>query len=309
MTPRRYTFIIADRRSGKMLRSTINIRPALVTLVILAALPILIGQAIALKASLDTASVVAKSQTFERENAKFRSLSQALSGKIGQLQTVIVDVGARSQLDPAVSSSMERLPSLIKAQAMGMGTAHQTTALGKQRKWTSLSTPEETFIWLHMLLDGLESQIDIVSTAVAQRNELAQATPTLWPTRGWLSSTMGRRKDPFTGSPDFHSGIDIAAMRGRSIYATASGEVIAVGAQGNYGKRIVINHGFGLETRYGHLLGYTVKKGDWVERGDQIGQMGNTGRTTGYHLHYEVLANGQILNPLRLLTQQAPLEK
>ncbi len=308
MTPRRYTFIIADRRSGKMLRSTINIRPALITLVILAALPVLIGQAIALKASLDAASVVAKSQTLERENAKFRSLSQALSEKIGKLQTVIVDVGARSQLDPAVNSSMERLPSLIKTQAMGMGTA-QAVALGKQGEWTALSTPEETFIWLHMLLDGLESQIDIVSTAVAQRNELAQATPTLWPTRGWLSSTMGRRKDPFTGSLAFHRGIDIAGMRGRPIYATASGEVVAVGAQGNYGKRIVINHGFGLETRYGHLLSYTVKKGDFVERGDQVGRMGNTGRTTGYHLHYEVLANGRILNPLRLLTQQTPLEK
>ena len=308
MTPRRYTFIIADRRSGKILRSTINIRPALVTLVVLAALPILIGQGIALKASLDTASVVAKSQTLERENARFRSLSQTLSGKIEALQTVITDVGARSQLDPAISASMERLPSLIKTQAMGMGTA-QITTLGEQRELASLSTPEETFIWLHMLLDGLETQIDIVSTAVAQRNELAQATPTLWPAEGWLSSTMGRRKDPFTGTPDFHRGIDIAGMRGRPIYATASGEVVNVGVQGNYGKRVIVNHGFGIETRYGHLLSYTVEEGDRVERGDQIGRMGDTGRATGYHLHYEVLANGRILNPLRLLTQQPPLEK
>ena len=308
MTPRRYTFIIADRRSGKILRSTINIRPALVTLVVLAALPILIGQGIALKASLDTASVVAKNQTLERENAKFHSLSQALSGKIEALQSVITDVGARSQLDPAVSASMERLPSLIKTQAMGMGTV-QITTLGEQRELASLSTPEETFIWLHMLLDGLETQINIVSTAVAQRNELAQATPTLWPARGWLSSTMGRRKDPFTGTPDFHRGIDIAGMRGRPIYATASGEVVNVGVQGNYGKRVIVNHGFGIETRYGHLLSYTVEEGDRVERGDQIGRMGDTGRATGYHLHYEVLANGRILNPLRLLTQQTPLEK
>jgi len=308
MTPRRYTFIIADRRSGKVLRSTINIRPALITLVVLAALPILIGQGIALKASLDAASIVAKSQTFERENARFRSLSQTLSGKIEALQTVITDVGARAQLDPAVSSSIERLPSLTRTRAMGMGTT-QTTALGGQKELAALSTPEETFVWLHMLLDGLESQISIVSTAVAQRNELAQATPTLWPTRGWLSSTMGRRKDPFTGAPVFHRGIDIAGMRGRPVYATASGEVVAVGTQGNYGKRVIIDHGFDIETRYGHLLGYTVEEGDWVERGDQVGRMGDTGRTTGYHLHYEVLANGRLLNPLRLLTQQTPLEK
>ena len=151
MTPRRYTFIIADRRSGKVLRSTINIRPALITLVVLAALPILIGQGIALKASLDAASVAAKSQTFERENAKFRSLSQSLSGKIEALQAVITDVGARAQLDPSVSSSIEGLPSLTRARAMGMGTV-QTTALGEQRELAALSTTEETFVWLHMLL-------------------------------------------------------------------------------------------------------------------------------------------------------------
>jgi murein DD-endopeptidase MepM/ murein hydrolase activator NlpD len=109
-----------------------------------------------------------------------------------------------------------------------------------------------------------------------------------------------------TGSPDFHAGLDIAGEKGQPVYATAAGMITHVGYQGAYGNLIVIDHGFGLETRYGHLLDYKVKLGDQVRRGDVIAHVGATGRATGYHLHYEVLANGKLLNPLKLLTQQTP---
>jgi murein DD-endopeptidase MepM/ murein hydrolase activator NlpD len=115
---------------------------------------------------------------------------------------------------------------------------------------------------------------------------------------------MGVRKDPMTGDNDYHSGLDIAGERGQPVHATAEGTVIHVGYSGAYGNLIVIDHGFGLETRYGHLLSYSVKAGAKVKRGDVIGQVGATGRATGYHLHYEVLANGRLLNPLQLLTQK-----
>ena len=87
---------------------------------------------------------------------------------------------------------------------------------------------------------------------------------------------------------------------------TADGKVESTSFQGEYGNLIVINHGFGLESKYGHLLDYSVHQGDRVERGDVIGHVGATGRATGYHLHYEVHANGKLLNPLQLLTQQRP---
>jgi murein DD-endopeptidase MepM/ murein hydrolase activator NlpD len=106
-----------------------------------------------------------------------------------------------------------------------------------------------------------------------------------------------------TGSASFHSGLDIAAVKGQPVYATADGTVTEAGYHGAYGKSILINHGFGLQTRYGHLLDYTVKLDDRVKRGDVIGRVGATGRATGYHLHYEVMANGQLLNPLRLLSR------
>jgi len=87
------------------------------------------------------------------------------------------------------------------------------------------------------------------------------------------------------------------------VYATAAGKVSFAGYSGNYGNLIVIDHGFGLQTRYGHLLGYKVKVGEQVKRGSEIGKVGATGRATGYHLHYEMLANGKLLNPMQLLTQ------
>jgi murein DD-endopeptidase MepM/ murein hydrolase activator NlpD len=138
---------------------------------------------------------------------------------------------------------------------------------------------------------------------VERRNALADATPSLWPSYGWLSSTMGMRKDPITGGDEYHAGLDIAGDRGDAVYATAAGTVRYVGRQGAYGNLIVIDHDFGLETRYGHLLKYLVTPGAKVRRGDVIAQVGSTGRATGYHLHYEVVANGRLINPLTLLTQ------
>ena len=88
------------------------------------------------------------------------------------------------------------------------------------------------------------------------------------------------------------------------MYATGSGTVSELGYQGAYGNLIVIDHGFGLQTRYGHLLKFLVRPGAKVQRGDIIGQVGATGRATGYHLHYEVTANGRLINPLQLLTQK-----
>ena len=117
---------------------------------------------------------------------------------------------------------------------------------------------------------------------------------------------MGRRTDPMTGGADYHPGLDIAGDKGQPVYATAAGVVTHAGRQGAYGNLIVIDHGFGLETRYGHLSGFQVHQGDRVQRGDLIGRLGATGRATGNHLHYEVLANGRLLNPLKLLTQQKP---
>ena len=180
---------------------------------------------------------------------------------------------------------------------MGGPTASTTLALVT----SGLGSPENTFGLLKDLLSGLEDRLQTVRTDVDKRNQLAAATPSIWPTHGWLSSSMGNRADPFTGEKDFHPGLDISADKGDPVYATADGKVVNASAAGNYGNLVILDHGYGLETRYGHLSAFKVKLGQTVKRGDLLGLVGATGRATGSHLHYEVRANGRILNPLQLL--------
>ncbi len=131
----------------------------------------------------------------------------------------------------------------------------------------------------------------------------ASATPSIWPTHGWLTGTFGGRSDPFSGESAFHQGLDISTDKGQPVLATADGTVESASYTGDYGNLVVIAHAFGLATRYGHLSAFGVKPGQSVKRGDVIGYVGSTGRATGFHLHYEILANGKLINPLQLLTQ------
>src|SRR5262245_29379848 len=300
MRSRRYTIIIADRTSGVVRRVTISVRQVLASTCALLALPILIGMGAAWKAKSDVSELEAIQATLELENANYRAATNALAGQVESLQAAVSEVGARSALDPNVARAMEKLPSLVKARAMGGGTEVQQSA---QTMLSAVTSPEDTFGLLRTLLTAIETGLDSMRRNVERRNALADATPSIWPAQGWLSSRPGARRDPVTGEPEFHGGLDIAGDKGQPVYATAAGTVVSAGYQGAYGKLIEIDHDFGLTTRYGHLLNFTVKAGDQVKRGQVIGQVGATGRATGYHLHYEVLANGKLLNPLQLLTQ------
>lgn len=119
--------------------------------------------------------------------------------------------------------------------------------------------------------------------------------------KGVLTSPFGMRKDPFTGQPAFHKGIDIAAARGTDIQAFEGGEVTFAGWRGGYGNLVVLRHPNGLETRYGHAAALNVKAGDTVRAGQVIAEVGSTGRSTGNHLHFEVRVGGEAVNPLPYL--------
>ena len=275
-------------------------------------LPILIGIGAAWKAKSDVSGLFTSQQTLELENASFRTATSELSDQIASLQSAISDLGAQAALDPNLARTMEKLPALTKARAMGGNVTPATTARQDStyaRTLSALSNPDDTFGLLRSLLEGLESRLQSVRTNVEKRNALANATPSIWPAHGWLSSGMGPRTDPVNGRTDYHNGLDIAGDKGQAVYATAAGTVTQAGYSGAYGNLIVVDHGFGLETRYGHLSGFNVQKGTHVKRGEMIGKLGSTGRTTGNHLHYEVMASGRLLNPLQLLTQQKPRDR
>jgi murein DD-endopeptidase MepM/ murein hydrolase activator NlpD len=306
MASKRYTIILADRSSGVVRRATFSLRPVVIASGIVLALPVLIGIGAAWKARADVADLLVSHQQLEQENASFRSATDQLATQITSLEAAIQDLGTRSALDPKLAKTMDKLPAVVKSRAMGGSPEADRAA---ERTLSALAVPEDTFGLLRTLLEGLESRLNVVSRNVDRRNALAAATPSIWPAQGWLTSTMGYRADPLTGEDDFHAGLDIAGERGQPVFATAAGTVTHAGWESGYGNLITLDHGFGLETRYGHLLNYKVKAGQKVNRGDVIGHVGNTGHSTGYHLHYEVRANGKILNPLQLLSQQKPRDQ
>lgn len=134
----------------------------------------------------------------------------------------------------------------------------------------------------------------------AQLIDIAEDVPLGIPSAGYLSSGFGRRRDPFNGKTAFHSGIDIAHFVGTKVYATASGTVVRAGSMPGYGRVVEVANGERFHTLFGHLHKILVKKGDKIARGDVIGTMGNSGRSTGPHLHYEIRDHGRAINPYRL---------
>ena len=153
-------------------------------------------------------------------------------------------------------------------------------------------------------LDNLDQQAKIQSISFQEldnffknQKSLLSSTPSIWPTRGWLTSKFGFRKSPFTGLREKHQGWDIAARSGSPVRATADGEVVVEGREYGYGNMIEIDHGYGVVTRYGHNSKHLVKVGDYVKRGQVISLVGSTGRSTGPHLHYEVLLHNVPVTP------------
>jgi murein DD-endopeptidase MepM/ murein hydrolase activator NlpD len=304
MTGRRYTVVIADRSSGVLRQLTVNLRVVSAIVLTVIALPILIGLGAKWSARGEIDLLESSNSVLQVENGSYRAATGELTAQIQSLETVINDLGVRSQLDPAQARAMQKLPAVVKTRAAGGSKIPADAAVAEVAK-AAFATPEDTFGILRDLLKGLESRLRSVRTNVERREALASSTPSIWPAHGWLTGTFGGRSDPFSGEPAFHQGLDISTEKGQPVFATADGTVETASYTGDYGNLIAIKHGFGLVTRYGHLSRYNVKPGSSVKRGDVIGYVGATGRATGAHVHYEILANGQLINPLQLLTQPA----
>jgi len=303
MRARRYTIVIADRSSGVVRRITLSLRPTLVIVAGVLVLPVLVGLGARWSARVEIGHLQTENAALEIENGSYRAATGELTGQIQSLENVIADLGQRAKLDPGQARAMQKLPAFVKARATG-GNLTPNAAISELAR-APLAPPEDTFGVLRDLLQGLESRLRFVRRDVERQEALASATPSIWPTHGWLTGTFGGRSDPFSGEPAFHQGLDISTDKGQPVRATADGAVESASYTGDYGNLVVLKHGFGLTTRYGHLSSFAVKPGQTVKRGDTIGYVGSTGRATGFHLHYEILANGKLINPLQLLTQPA----
>jgi murein DD-endopeptidase MepM/ murein hydrolase activator NlpD len=148
----------------------------------------------------------------------------------------------------------------------------------------------------------------VCSSDLQEQYKLLKHTPSIFPTNGTIMSGFGYRLDPFTKTPEFHTGLDIANQSAPPIYASADGEVIFADYLPGYGKTLKIDHGYGYITVYAHLNSFKVKVGDKVKRHQLIGYMGSTGRSTGTHLHYEVRIANDKVNPLNFIDFDSIIE-
>jgi murein DD-endopeptidase MepM/ murein hydrolase activator NlpD len=274
------------------------------------AFPVLVGVGLRVSATTEVNHLRVSNSTLEQENASYREATGTLTTQIESLQSAINELGLRSRLDPVSARAMEKLPSAVKNRAEGgTSVAGASAMLTPTLTEASPSSLDQTFTMLRNVLGSLEGHLSIVRRNVEKRESLMNATPSIWPVHGWLSAGYGMRSDPFTGDRDFHPGLDISAERGTAVRATAAGHVELAAPSGDYGNLVVVDHGYGIVTRYGHLSKFAVWQGRDVKRGDILGYVGATGRATGPHLHYEILANGKLMNPLQLLTGRSPQDQ
>lgn len=243
-------------------------------------------------------------ELLEQENSVNRDRLVKMARRIEAFRTELVELRA---LDEKLRGMVDLDTGEGEAKFRGMGgSAPSLLDPGE-----TINQIDKEFIRrMHQSLDDLqdaaafskENKVTLNEFLDNQKRRLA-SMPSIWPTRGWLSSRFGRRISPFTGKKEFHEGIDISARMSVPIVVTADGRVASTGWESGYGRVIRIDHGLGFETKYAHLKKSLVRKGQHVKRGETIGLVGNSGRSTGSHLHYEVHHNGQPVNPLRYIVE------
>ncbi len=300
MKSRRYTIVIADRTTGVVRRWTLSLRPTLTTLAVVFSLPVLVGLGTRWSTLAELSNIRKTAASLQLQNESFRAMTAELTDQVESVQAAVGDLSEKAILDPDSARALAKLPAAVRSRAMGGGST--ATPIARSVLSPTLASPEDTFGTLRLVLGRLTSRLELAQGDLDRRAELLGATPSIWPARGALSATFGMREDPFGRGRAAHTGIDISADKGQPVYATADGTVQSAGWNGDYGNVVAINHNFGLVTRYAHLSAFSVWPGERVERGQVLGQVGATGRATGPHLHYELLVNGQLTNPLALLT-------
>jgi hypothetical protein len=233
----------------------------------------------------------------ERQKRQFIHLAQRIDeimGNMGQLKELDLKLKVMMNLDTG-----------------NVDTPGGVGGSGSSLLWPDYSeakTHKEQVRLMHQSLDNLKTEVAMLKRDKSEfrkflegQKKLLASTPSIWPTKGWLSSRFGHRISPFTQEKEFHKGIDISARLNAPIVAPANGVVFGVDFDHGFGKTVVIKHGYGVTTLYAHLNKILVKRGQYVKRGEKIAQVGTTGRSTGPHLHYEVHLNGVPVNPLRYI--------
>jgi len=219
-------------------------------------------------------------QEFQRLAMDFSDMRQEL--------VVLAETDARIRLLADLKNSTSDVP-------VGIGGAPEVEELN------NLSELQQQINSMRLAIDMRRQSQEEIRSLLNDQQSISGSTPQGWPTKGWLTSYFGMRKSPYTGRPKNHEGLDIAANTGTPVVATADGVVARIETSAGYGKTVIIDHGYGYRTLYAHNSKFLVKRGQKVSRGDKIAEVGNTGRSTGPHVHYEILLNGVTIDPRKTL--------
>lgn len=241
-----------------------------------------------------TASVHLDRNELQRLRTERRDYEQELRLMAGQLQDLQKEMVVLASNDTKVRL-MAKLTKPVESVPVGVGGPIETD-------------PGQELSGIQGQIDAIRQSIDLrresleeLQGALNDQRSLFAAKPVGKPAKGWITSGFGLRLSPFSGARKMHRGLDIAAPTGTPVLAPADGIVRRVGTASDYGKMVVIDHGYGYQTVFGHNSKIFVKVGQRVRRGDTIAAVGNTGRSTGPHLHYEVHLNGVPVNPRKYL--------
>ena len=292
MKGKSYTFFIASSASGTMKRVRV---------------PFYVMHLLAVLAVVGGITVAAGMGSYSRmlwKAASYNSLrreQQTLKEQYSQLQSQVSDTNQR----------LNSLQSLAGEVAMAYGiTRFRQTPFGLN---DTDAAPDVQFQDSVDEFGYLQKNVSVISTTTTGVRLLPETqlstlgiAPTLWPVVGRITGVFGERLDPFSGEGAFHSGLDIASRYGDQIRATGDGVVDTVEQRAGYGRLVIVDHGFGVTTWYGHLSGFNVQVGMRVKCGDVIGYEGDSGRSTGPHLHYEVRIYNTPVNPWRYLRNVSP---
>lgn len=223
------------------------------------------------------------------QNEQLRTINDSFEDSVRSLQEQLARYEDRTK-ELAIVAGLEDVPA-----AESRTTAEPGAGGGDLPVYPS---DQESLTDLDKRVRALDSTLAAVNDRLEERSLLISTTPAILPVKGVYTSAYGYRRDPITGQRSFHGGIDISAPKGKPVVASADGVVSRSGTAGALGRLVELSHGFGVATVYGHLSKITVQPGQRIERGDVIGYVGNSGRSTGYHLHYEVRRDDRTVNPV-----------
>jgi murein DD-endopeptidase MepM/ murein hydrolase activator NlpD len=280
------TIIIVPHSQARFIKFSFSTRTLILVVSLLAVSVIL--SAVAIAYSGNAVGRRADVQRLQAENEELAEVNRDLSRTISEVQARLDDFEERTARLALAAGMQGDVAGAVGANAEG-------SQVGSGGLYNRLPDGPES---LRLQGTWIEQQLDLVDRKLSEKGEILASTPTMAPAVGVLTDGFGTRNDPITGRRAFHRGLDISARRGTPVYAPADGVVVFAGRNGGLGKTIRISHGFGFTTLYGHLHEMSVELGDQVHRGDYIGTIGNTGRSTGSHLHYEVHEDGKAKDPL-----------